>query len=217
MDSFLMYISSFLIIFSYICYFVLIYVGDKEKISRNNGFDICKEMISEYNNINVILNKGYFSIYNIKRKIIKLSGFCYYGKTISSIGLSLLETSVLASDNMKNKYIDMLRKIISNLKIVYILPIVAILINGCTYTIGDVRYAIIFIVLFTFVTYMIIDIKNQGNEWVCKNIDKINGINKEKSLKIIHFINKIMLLDKFIFLGELLIIIRFIGILLEIF
>ena len=41
------------------------------------------------------------------------------------------------------------------------------------------------------------------------------SINKDNSLRIMEFINKILWLDKFIFFGELLIIIRFIGILLE--
>ena len=122
-----------------------------------------------------------------------------------------------AVDNIKNKYIDMGRKIISNLKILYLLPIVSILINGCTYNIGDVRFGMVFIVLFTFITYMMIDIKSQANEWVCKNIDKVESINKENSLRIIKFMDKILWLDKFIFFGELLMIIRFVGILLEIF
>ena len=217
MDMFLMYISSFLIIFAYVGYFVMIFIGNRDKVSKDNGFDVSKDILSCYNNINIILSKGYFSFYNIRRKVIKLASFCYEGRSLSAICLSLLEVGVSAIDNIKNKYIDMARKIISNVKILYLLPIVSILINGCTYSIGDVRFGMVFIVLFAFISYMMIDIKNQANEWVYNNINKVNGINKENCFRIGNFMNKILWLDKFILFGELLIIIRFIGILLEIF
>ena len=50
--------------------------------------------------------------------------------------------------------------------------------------------------------------------WISDNIKKIKGISKDNSLKIISFINRLILLDKFIFFGELIMIIRFVVILL---
>ena len=49
-----MYVSTFLIFFSYICYSIMIFIGNKYKVSKDNGFDASKDIISEYNSINVI-------------------------------------------------------------------------------------------------------------------------------------------------------------------
>lgn len=216
MLNILMYFSNVLIIISFIGYFIMIFIGRKIKVSKSNGFDITKEITSKYNSINVIESKSYFSIYNIKRKVIKLSSMCYYGDSLSSIALTLIEAGISIVDNSKNKYIEICRKIFSNLKILYLFPILAIFINSVTYTISDSKVSIIFIVIITFITYMLIDIKSNVNEWIRDNLRRIKDINKDNSIKIMNFINKILWLDKFIFLGELIMIVRFIMILLEI-
>ena len=106
--------------FAYISYFILILMGGKKNVSKEIGFDVTKEIISEYNNINVIKNKSYVSIYNIKRRVIKLSDFCYEGKSLSAVCLALIEAGISVIDGMKHKYIDLFRNVITNLKIVYI-------------------------------------------------------------------------------------------------
>lgn len=211
----LMYISTGLILVSFVGYFLLILLGNK-KITNSNGFDITKDMISEYNSINVIESKNYFTIYNIKRKVIKLSTKCYYGNKLSDISLSLIEAGISIVDNKKNKYIDLFRKIFNNLKMLYIFPIIAILINNVTYTISDAKVSIIFIILFSVISYILIDIKNEAGIWISDNISRIKDISKENKDKIKNFINKLVLLDKFILIGEFIMIIRFVGILLEI-
>ena len=95
----LMLISNILIILGFILYFILILIGNNTKISNSTGFDITKDIISEYNSINIIESKNYFSVYNIKRRVIKLSGCCYYGKSLSAIVLSLIEAGISIVDN----------------------------------------------------------------------------------------------------------------------
>ena len=51
--------------------------------------------------------------------------------------------------------------------------------------------------------YMFINIKNRAYNWIVMNIDRIKQINKKDQMKVINFINKMMLCDKFIFWGEL--------------
>lgn len=215
MLNMLMYISNILIIISFISYFIMIFVGRNVKVTNSNGFDVTKDIISEYNSINVIESKNYFSVYNIKRKVIKLSNMCYYGNKLSDISLSLIEAGISVIDNKKNTYIEMFRKAFSNLKVLYLLPLVGILINNVTYNVSDVRVSIIFIIIFIFIAYMLIDIKSQVSVWICESLDKIKDISKDNCLKIKKFINKMMWLDKFIFFGELIMIIRFVAILLE--
>ena len=214
MDIVLLYISSGLIIFSFISYFIMILIGRGRVVSKVDGFDVTKDIISEYNSINVIESKSYFTVYNINRKVIKLDTKCYYGKDLSSICLSLIEAGISVVDNKGNKYIDIFRKIFSNLKILYIFPIIAVFINNSSFNISDAKVSMIFILLFSVITYILIDIKSQASMWISDNIKKIKGISKDNSLKIISFINRLILLDKFIFFGELIMIIRFVVILL---
>ena len=214
-DNILLYISSGFIICAFIGYLFLIMIGRGKIVAKSNGFDITKDIISEYNSINVIESKRYFIIYNIKRRVIKLATRCYYGSDLSSVSLSLMEAGISVIDNQKNKYIDLFRKIFSNLKILYIFPFIAILINNASYNISDAKVSIIFLGLFSVISYMIIDIKSQASEWISNNIKKIKEVSKDNSLKIVSFINRLLWLDKFIFFGELIMIIRFVMIMLE--
>lgn len=211
----LMLISNLLIIVSFVLYFVLIFVGKKIKVSNSTGFDITKDIISEYNSINIIESKNYFSVYNIKRKVIKLSNFCYYGKSISAIVLSLVEAGISFVDNNKNKYIDVFRKIFNNIKLLYIFPIFAIIINYVTYTVGDVKVSMGFMIIFAFISYIAVDIKSEVCEWIKDKIISVKDISEYNALKIVKMLEIFLWIDRFIFFGELIIIIRFVAILLE--
>lgn len=215
MINILLYFSIGLIVFSFICYFLMILFGNK-KITDSNGFDITKDMISEYNAINVIESKNYFSVYNIKRKVIKLSTKCYYGNNLSDISLSLIEAGISIVDNEKNKYIDLFRRVFNNLKILYIFPIIAIFINNATYSVSDAKVSIVFIILFGIISYMLYCIKSNACLCINDNIKKVKEINKDNRVMIINFINRILWLDKFIFLAELIMIIRCVLIILNI-
>lgn len=212
----LLYFSSGLILCGYIGYFLMILIGRGKKVSNSNGFDVTKEIISEYDSINVIESKKYFTVYNIRRKVIKLASNSYYGKDLSSISLSLIEAGISLVDNNKNKFINILKKIFPNLKVLYIFPLITLIINSISFTISDAKIGLILVVLFSVFTYIIIDIKTQVSSWISDNLENIKDINRDNSIKVLNFINNIILLDKFIFFGELLIIIRFVGILLEI-
>ena len=214
MINFLLYLSSGMILVSFIGYFIMIFLGNK-RVTDSDGFNITKDILSEYDTINIIESKSYFTIYNIQRKIIKLSTNCYYGNNISSISLSLIEAGISMVDNNKNKYISLFKSIISNLKILYIFPLISILINYSTYSISDAKVSLIFVILFSIINYILIDIKSYAHLWINNNIKKVNDIGLENINKILNFINRLMLIDKVIFSGQLIMIFRFILILLN--
>ena len=214
MGDILFYLSCLLIGGSYILYFLFVLLGNKTKISNSNGFDLSKDMISEYNSINIIESTGKFTFYNIKRRVIKLSSKCYYGYDLISISLSLIESGISIIDSKKNKYIDLFRKVFSNLKILYIFPILALLINNVTYMISDVKVSMLFIVIFTVISYVLIDIKSNALDVISLGLEKNKDINKDNVNRIITFINRILWLDKLMFFGELIIILRFVYIML---
>lgn len=216
MDIILLYVSMGLIIFGYIYYFLLLLIGRVKNISNSSGFDVTKDIISEYDSINVIESKNYFTVYNIKRKVIKLATDSYYGKDLSAISLSLIEAGISIVDNKKNMYIDIIRNIFSNLKLLYVLPIIALFINNSSFNVSDARVSIFFLMIFVFVSYIVLDIRSQACYWVSENIKKIKDIKKNNRDKIVNFMNKLILCDKFIYFGEIVMIIRFILILFDI-
>ena len=215
MINILLYVSSGLILFSFIAYFLLILISNK-KITNSNGFDITKDIISEYNSINVIESKNYFTVYNIKRRVIRLNTKCYYGNSLSDITLSLIEAGISIIDDYKNKYINLFRQLVPNLKLLYIFPILSLFINHSTYNVSDARVSIIFIILFMIISYILYNIKYDACFCISDNMKKIKHISKDNRDKVIGFMNKILWLDKFIFFGEFIMVLRSILILLEI-
>ena len=117
MIEILKYISSGLIIISFICYLLNILINKSKKISDDDGFNITKDIIQEYDMINIIENTGIISYYNLRRGVIKLSSKSYYGSDLSHICIGLMEAGVSVIDKKGNKFINIFKKIVSNLKI----------------------------------------------------------------------------------------------------
>lgn len=205
----LMYIANSLIIIAFLWYLLLILINNK-KVTDSNGFNITKDILSEYDSINIIENKSIFTIYNLKRKVIKIASKCYYGNTLSDVAIPLMESGISASGS---KYLNYFSKVINNLKYLYVLPIIAIIINSVGYNLGDARIGIPIVTLCAFVSYALIDIKNSAYRWLEMHLHKKLKIDKERVLK---YINTIIMCDKLIFFGELIMIIRFVAIILGI-
>ena len=215
MIKYLVYLTNGLIILALISYILIVFLNRKKKITDSTAFDITKDILSDYDHINIIENKSIFTVYNIKRRVIKLASKCYYGNTIGDIGVSLIEAGISAIDNYKNKFINFLRSIIPNLKLLYLLPILAIGINMMTYNVSDAKVSIVFIILFSMLQYFLIDIKSNAIVWIYDNIKIVKEVNKDSKEKILKFINNIILIDKIIFISELLIIVRCVAIILN--
>ena len=210
----LMYISNALIILSFALYFILIIINNK-KITESNGFNITKDILNEYDSINIIESKNYFTVYNIKRKVIKIASKCYYGNTLSDIAIPLIESGVSVIDNKGNKSIDFLRKIIPSLKYLYIFPIFMIGVNSVTYNISDAKVSIVFGIVALMISYILVNIKSESVLLLSSKIKKIKGINNDNKNKIISFINKVIFFDKLIFMSEGIMIIRFVMLLVN--
>ena len=203
-----MYISNGLIILAFIAYIILILINRKIK-TNNDGFNTTKDILNEYDSINIIETKSIITTYNIKRKVIKLSSKCYYGNSVSDIGISLMEAGISVVDNGKNKFISLIKMMVSNLKCLYVLPLLAFIFNNLSLSILDAKVGIFILLIFSIVNYMLINIKGDAISWINKKL-KI----KEK-LNVNKFLNKILLFDKLIFFGELVMIIKFVAIILE--
>lgn len=205
----LMYIANILIILAFLWYLLLVFTNNS-KFTESDGFNVTKDILSEYDSINIIENKSIFTVYNLKRKVIKIASKRYYGNTLSDISLPLLEAGISATNN---KYLGILSKILSNLKKLYVLPIIMVIVGSGTYNLGDARIAMPLVIICALASYIMIDIKNEAYLWLDKHINKKLKIDKVSVLK---YINKIIMIDKLIFFGELIMIIRFVAIILGI-
>lgn len=215
MIEILKYISSGLIIISLICYLLNILINKSKKISDDDGFNITKDIIQEYDMINIIENTGVISYYNLRRGVIKLSSKSYYGSDLSHISIGLMEAGVSVIDKKGNKFINIFKKIVSNLKILYIFSIITVIVNFITYTKGDAKIGLILVIISTLVIYMINGILINANDWVCNNIKKVKSVDNDGKDKIINYLNNIVSLNKIIFLGELISIITMVAIFID--
>ena len=215
MIDILMYISNGLIIFSFIFYILLIILYNKQNTDISNGFNTTKDILHEYDSINIVENKGYLTVYDMKRRVIRIASNNYYGSSISNISIPLIEAGISAIDNYKNKYINFFRNLIPNLKLLYILPIISIMINNMTYNFSDAKISLVITSIFCIIGYILIKIKNEANNWLKNTIPKIKGTKKDIKEKILNFISYLNILDKIIFIGQSLIIIRCIAIILN--
>ena len=215
MNLFLLYLSNSIILLAFAIYILLFLINQKKNITTSDGFNITKDILHEYDSINIIENKGYFTVYNIKRRVIKIASSNYYGNTLSNIVIPLIESGISAIDNYKNKYLNFFRNLIPNLKCLYLLPIIAIMINSMTYNYSDAKVSIIMIGIFSIIQYLYISIKEESTNWLRLNIKKIKEIKKENQTSIINYINNINLLDKLILISEFIMIIRYIAIIIN--
>lgn len=211
----LLYISNFLIVFGFLGYVIVILIYKKYKNSEYNGFNITKDVLNEFDSINIIENKSYFTVYNIRRKVIKIASNCYYGNSVSDMAISLMEAGISVVDNNKNNFILFMKKIVSNLKYLYILPIIAVIFNSISSGILDFKIGILLTAIFSIIMYFLINIKSEGIIIISKELEKNKKVKNDLIIRIISFMNKVILLDKLIFISELVMIIRFIAIILN--
>lgn len=208
----LMYISTGMIIFAYIFYLLLVIFNRRKKISSISGFDVSKDVLDEYGRINIILGNKYFSFYNSRRGVIKLSNNDYYGSDLSSISLSLIQSGI---STCKGTFIDYFKKIFASLKVIELFGFISIILNHISTSVGDAKIGIFVVGIIILIRYFYMDILCDSYNFVMLKIKKIKEIDKINKEKILSFIDKVILCNRVLFIGELIILIRFVMILLK--
>lgn len=181
---------------------LITYLSSKKERNITASENILK-ILENDSSINFIENKeSIFSHYNIKRKMIKLSNKTYDSKTIFSIAVS----SLLAGFSLiNNKLINYLSYIINKLKIITILPIIAIILSIYVHTIADAKIAMFIIIILAVIEYII-------NYLITLAINNINIKDKDIS----KILNIFILNTKIYFIAVLIQILRLFLIILNI-
>ena len=197
----LLIVSLTLTIIPYIL-LLITYISSKKEKKITASENILK-ILENDSSINFIENKeSIFSHYNIKRKIIKLSSKTYDSRTIFSLAVS----SLLAGFSLiNNKLINYLSYIINKLKIITILPIIAIILSIYVHTIADAKIAMFIIIILAVIEYII-------NYLITLAINNINIKDKDIS----KILNIFILNTKIYFIAVLIQILRLFLIILNI-
>lgn len=152
-----------------------------------SGYDIAKEVLDNNNidDVNIIESKDEGNLYNVRRKVIKLSTKTYYGKSNYDMALALHEASHAIVDSQNNNYINIFRKIFTNLKFYafssYIVLLVSYLLVGNEYNSISLG---IFIGLIIY-QYIVKNIENDSYNISINELDKIKNIDKNSISNIL--------------------------------
>ena len=171
-SNIILIICIILTIVPYILLLITYFTNNKDyKITASENI---LKLLDNDNNINFIENKdSYFSHYNIKRRIIKLSSKTYDSKKYFHIAVS----SLLAGYSLiKIKSMDYLSYIINNLKIITILPIISIILSIYARNTKDAKIAIIILVLIGIIQYLINTLTTLSINTVKIKEERINKI-----------------------------------------
>ena len=160
-------------------------------INKYNGFDLAKEVTSNYNEINVIESKdAYINIYNIKRRIVKLTYKTYNAKDYFNLAISSIMAGYYTINVNKDKYLKYYSYIIKKINYLPKIPIIAIFISLLTSTIRDSKFSIAILIILGLFQYMLININMSAVENIKGKLNKL--LSDEEYNNIIDIINVII-------------------------
>ena len=194
---------------------ILMYRKTKNiKIDDMTGFDLAKELTSNYDEINIVESREVsISKYNLKRRIIKLN---YKDYTMNNI-FTLTKSSLLAGYSLvalnKDKNIEILGKIFNNIDYLNKSSIVTILISCLVKAKGDAKIALILLSLILIYQYIINEININSKE---QTKEQLKDLLEEKNYLLLDDIkNSYLNLNKISFITTLILILRLVLIIIN--
>ena len=179
----------------------------KMEIEDITGFDLTKELTSNYDEINIIESKEInISKYNFKRNIIRLTEINYNSKDIFTLSISSFLAGYSLANLNKDKNIQLLSKIFPNIDYLNKSAILALLISILTNNIGDAKIGIVLLFIILIYQYLINEINNISKEKTKKALKKL--LTKENYLLIEIVQNSFLALNKVSFITTLILILR---------
>lgn len=198
----LLILSIVIISFAYIKILIL-YLISKSKKTNTTAQEVALKVLSNEYSINLIKsNESYFSKYNIKRKMVKLSNNTYDSSDYFSQSISYLLSGYAISNN---KYLDIISKIFKEIKVISFSSIIALIISFITKSSGDAKISLILLIIIAGYQYLL-------------NIINTESISKVKTKKeeITKLLNTFNQTNTIFFITTLIQITRLVVIILDI-
>ena len=194
---------------------ILMYLKTKNiKIDSMTGFDLAKELTSNYDEINIVESREVnISKYNLKRKIIRFTSKDYTSNNIFNLTKSSLLAGYSLSTLNKDKNIELLSKALPSIDYLNKSPLIALLISCLTKAKGDAKIALILLLLILIYQYLINEININSKELTKEQLKKLL---KEKNYLLLDGIqNSYLNLNKISFITTLVLILRIILIIIN--
>ena len=141
MDFYLLILGIIIACLGYGIYIVYYFIYHKDLLKDINGFDMAKEITSDYDNINVVESQGLYSKYYLNRKVIKLTPRIYSSSDVFSLTLAAILSSISL---LNNKYIKFMSRFLPFISFCDKSSIIMVILSLVFYSKGDARIGIIF-------------------------------------------------------------------------
>lgn len=190
---------------SYLILLINFIKNKNNKMDSYNGFDCAKEITFSYDEINIVSCNGVFSLYDVKRNVIRLNSKNYDGNSFIdiSVGSMLAGISLVNSDN-KNRFI------FKRVRVISFLSLIIMILSFLVSSIGDARIMMVISLISLFYLYIKYQMINEAVSLIESNLN-IDVYSKIKSI-IMGYVN----FYKISFISILVIIVRLVVIMLGI-
>ena len=154
--------------------FFITYINNNNQNYSKTAQETVIDLLKENPNINVIKNNSqFFSKYNIKRKIVKLSNNTYDSSSyFSNAVASLLSGYELT----KNKALSYLSYVFNELKVISLMPVIVITLSILVTNAIDAKIYILASIIVLIYQYIINNITMEATQKVNSSDNKLNNI-----------------------------------------
>lgn len=187
MISYVLLISGGILLLVVIFNMVIKYVKYRGVISEEvSGYDICKKLIDKKKiaDVNIIETRdGSQNIYNIHRRVIRLSFRNYYNRDCYSLGVCSFLAGYCMLDDDKFSYIKNTSKIFSKISFISISSVIAMVVSYLFKGYYALVGFILLIVLFIY-QYFRKCISNECIKVVCSEVSDIGELDSKMKMGI---------------------------------
>ena len=202
MDFYLLVIGIFVVVIGYLRMFFCYLKFRGIYVKSMNGFDIAKDITTDYDTINVVERDVFISNFSFRRSIIYLSKRLYYANDVFSLGL----VSFLAGISISNStYIRFIKRVFPTIDFFNKSPLLMVILSLLFYSKGDARIGIVLGILVIIYQYLYLQIFNSGMQLVLEHkfIKKEsirNILLKFYSSNILFFVSSLIFILRFVFI-----------------
>lgn len=166
----LLILSIIMVIISYLVLLVARFRVAKRVIDEYTGFDIAKEVTTNYDSINIVRSNDIISSeYDIKRNVIRLNSKNYEGSSY----LDIVTSSILSGFSLVNSENSNYFKfsfIFNKIRSISLVPLVMVILSCFISNIGDAKIGIILFLTLLIYLYMRYQIVVGAVEFISNNL-----------------------------------------------
>ena len=202
MDFYLLVIGIFVVVSGYLRIFLCYLKFRRIYVKSVNGFDIAKDITTNYDTINVVEKDVLISNFSFRRNVIYLSKRLYCANDVFSLGL----VSFLAGVSISNStYVRVIKKVFPTIDFFNKSSLLMVILSLLFYSKGDARIGIVLGIIIIFYQYLYLQIFNSVMQLVLEHkLTKKESIQnillKFYSSNILFFVSSLIFILRFVFI-----------------